>query len=1160
MTLTRLLLASLRYHWRMHASVCMGVVVATAVLSGALLVGDSMRGSLRDLTLDRLGRIDDVLLTTRFFREKLVDETADGAEFKEYYADTVPTIITRGAISCPDKSDSKTALPSTGASVIGCDERFWGLWDGEEDDLPTGRKVTLSRELADDLGVTAGDSVVLRIRQAGSIPADATLGKKTDTMQSHRMTVGAVLDDKGPRKGPARFALRPSQISPKNAFVSLRWLQDKLDRPGMVNTMFVARDASRSETSHESSDNAALLQQILRPKTVDYGIRIERSQLGYCNITSDRMLISPATERAIIESLADYKVQPVLAYLANTISCHGKTVPYSTITAIDFESATDGTAFKGKDSTSKKFLDINGNPIPPLKDGEIVLNQWTATRLGAKPGDTVELTYFQPHSGAGEYQEETKMFRLVAVTAMSGAAVDRDLVPRVEGITDEATMTDWDPPFPFDAGRIADADERYWGKYGAAPKAFVSLAEGRSLWGSRFGETTSLRVSSQGSTQPKSVLTVEDLQKDLKFDPAAMGFVVQAVKQQGLAASQGATSFEGLFIGFSFFIVAAAVLLVGLLFRLGIDNRAAELGILAALGLRRRLITRLFLVEGLVVAALGGMLGSVVGVLYAKLMIGGLNTLWVAAIVNPFLRLHINYNSMAQGAIGGTLVAAIAILLSVRRVDLRWPRQLMAGYIENSQSRIHHPQTARGFATKTFIATIAIAVLVAVLLGSVGQEFQAGAFFAGGAILLVVLLLVVWKLLRRWAAGRLIEPRHGNILRLAAAGAARHPGRSTLAIGLIATAFFLIVAVGAFRQDPTAEKPNLYGGNGGFSLFVQTELPVYHDLGNAAARKNLGFTEAELRLLGRCTIFSLRTHGGDDASCLNVYRPGQPRLLGLPNAFIERGGFAWADAPKTETETKNPWRAIQDESGRKVPVVLERNTAKYALHVGGRGTIFPIEDEQDKVVDVEIVGLLAASLFQGDLLMGESALLRLFPGTSGYGVFLVEVPPDDELDKNIAIVQAALGRVFEDHGATVETTGQRLATLAVVQNTYLSTFQSLGSLGLLLGTFGLAAVLVRNMVERRGELALLRAVGFRRSLLARMVAYENCILLLGGLGCGITAAMLAVLPQLISGEAAVPWSFLLVTIIEVMVFGILAGMVAFWIVISWPLMKTLRQE
>ena len=680
------------------------------------------------------------------------------------------------------------------------------------------------------------------------------------------------------------------------------------------------------------------------------------------------------------------------------------------------------------------------------------------------------------------------------------------------------------------------------------------------MWGNRFGDTTSLQVTGKQDKKSEQSVTPEKIRETLKFNPAEMGFVFQPVKQQGLAASRGATSFEALFIGFSFFIVTAAVLLVGLLFRLGVDNRAEELGILAALGLRRRRIMLLFVIEGLVVAVVGGVLGAAAGTIYAKLMIDGMNTLWVAAIVVPFMRLHVTYTSLAIGAVGGTVVATSAVLLSVWRISLHSPRQLMAGHMIDSTPSIRHQPATRGFTLKTLVRILIIAVPTAVILGSVGQEFQAGTFFAAGAILLVILLWTVWKLLRRWSAGRLVVPRRGNILRLAAAGAARRPGRSTLAIGLMAAAFFLIVAVGAFRQDPSNEKPNLYSSNGGFSLYAQTELPVFHDLGNASARKTMGFSEDELRLLDRCKIFSLRVHGGDDASCLNVYRPGQPRILGLPTAFIRRGGFAWAEAPKTESDANNPWQALQGKSRLGVPVVLERNTAKYTLHIGNRGSTLQIENEQGRPIEVEIAGLLAASLFQGDLLMDESNLLQLYPDTSGYGVFLLEVPQDDDYNKHVLLVQAALRRVLKDYGASVETTGHRLARLAVVQNTYLATFQSLGSLGLLLGTFGLAAVLMRNMVERQSELALLRAVGFRRSLLAQMVAYENCALLLGGLGCGITAAMLSILPQLISGEAVVHWAWLAGTIIAITLFGILAGLLAFWIVISSPLMKALRQE
>ncbi len=84
-----------------------------------------------------------------------------------------------------------------------------------------------------------------------------------------------------------------------------------------------------------------------------------------------------------------------------------------------------------------------------------------------------------------------------------------------------------------------------------------------------------------------------------------MGFVFQPVKRQGLAASAGATPFSVLFLAFSSFLILAAVMLVALLFRLAIERRAAEIGILLAVGFSRRAVGRLLAAEGLLVAAAG---------------------------------------------------------------------------------------------------------------------------------------------------------------------------------------------------------------------------------------------------------------------------------------------------------------------------------------------------------------------------------------------------------------------------------------------------------------------------------------------------------------------------------------------------------------------------
>jgi ABC-type antimicrobial peptide transport system permease subunit len=155
-------------------------------------------------------------------------------------------------------------------------------------------------------------------------------------------------------------------------------------------------------------------------------------------------------------------------------------------------------------------------------------------------------------------------------------------------------------------------------------------------------------------------------------------------------------------------------------------------------------------------------------------------------------------------------------------------------------------------------------------------------------------------------------------------------------------------------------------------------------------------------------------------------------------------------------------------------------------------------------------------------------------------------------------VEQALETSLGDFGFDVQRSADRLAAFMAVQNTYLTTFQSLGGLGLLLGTFGLATVQLRNVLERRGELALLRAAGFRRERLAILVMLENAALLVGGLALGIAAALVAILPHLLGGGAAIPWLTLAVTLGLVLLVGLAAGMSAVRATLRAPLLPALR--
>ena len=276
--------------------------------------------------------------------------------------------------------------------------------------------------------------------------------------------------------------------------------------------------------------------------------------------------------------------------------------------------------------------------------------------------------------------------------------------------------------------------------------------------------------------------------------------------------------------------------------------------------------------------------------------------------------------------------------------------------------------------------------------------------------------------------------------------------------------------------------------------------------------------------------------------------------------MISRGGFAWGGTlAETPEEQKNPWLLLRRppvENDASIPVVLDANTATYSLHVGLGDTI-EVDDGRGGRIECRVVGLLKNSIFQGDLLMAESQFVAGFPNQSGYRLFLVDVPPDEaDPDAVAASLEDALG----DYGFDAIETTDRLEGFLAVQNTYLSTFSSLGAMGLLLGTFGLATVQTRNVLERRSELALMRATGFRRSTLATMVLMENITLLAGGMAIGVLAALAATLPHLLAGGASIPWTTLSVLLAIVLATGLITGLAAVRATLRAPLLAALREE
>ncbi len=1143
-------------YWQTNLAVSLGAAVATASLTGALMVGDSMRGSLLEIAVGRLGGITHSLVAQRFFRSALAAEIVGELRGSGATASAAPAILLRGGVSHADL-ESRVE----GIGILGVNEQFWQL-DSFEHPIDvikrTDRSVILNEPLAAELQAKVGDDVILRLAKPAAVSTETLLGRRDDVSSSIRLEVAAIL----PAEGLAAFGLNPRQTTPKNAFVPLSVLQRSLDREEQINAILGSIGQPDQVDTHSRSDGDSDMWQRALQKTArlgDVGLRLRQCEsLGYVAVESDALLIPPALESAIRAAALDagLTASPILAHLANTIAVESTSqsvaarIPYSTVAAIEPLSET----------MRKLTASLNTEVI--LAPGDILLNQWAADDLRASVGDRIALTYYLIND-RGTIETHSTTFTLRGIVPLAGAAADPGFIPEYEGISNAKSLADWNPPFPIDLSLVRDRDEDYWKDHRTTPKAFISLVDGQRLWASeseRFGRITSFRLSStaagESATNGNLDAVVEAFTTSLSrnMNVADLGLRFQPIREQVESAAQGGTDFGILFVSFSFFLIAAAAMLIALLFRLGVERRAHEIGMLLSFGFTPRAVGRILLTEGALIASIGGVLGIGGALGYAWLMLEGLRTWWSDAVNAPQLHLHVRAATVAIGFLAGVLVSTVSIVWSVRGLTHLSPRRLIDGRLGDSDLTAGRHQGR----TSAVIAVIAFALAAGLAATAffVDTNTRIAVFFAGGSAMLVSCLAIQAYWLRRRSIDLIHRPGTMALFRIGTRNARRNRGRSLLTASLIASAVFVVVSLEAFRHDANAGGGDRQSGTGGFSVVAESAVPLPFDPSTPEGRDSLGMTDSRFDSGEAARIYAFRLRPGDESSCLNLYRPTQPRIVGADDDFVRRGGFRFAASlAVSEEEKQNPWTLLHHAfPDGAIPAIGDDSAVTWQLRLG-LGKDLVIEDDRGRSVQLRFVALLKGSVLQSEIVIGDAAFKNLFPSISGRAFFLIDAPASEATG-----IELALERELSPYGLDASNAQGRLADYFAVQNTYISTFQSLGGLGLLLGTAGLAAVLLRNIWERRRELALMRTVGFAQTRLCIIVVVENAVLLVAGIVSGLIAAALATVPAVWTNAQSIPWKSLITTLTAVLVFGLSACLASTLSALRTSLIPALRSE
>jgi len=1081
----RLILRGAWHHRRTHAGLLAGTTVGATVLAGALFVGDSVQSTLLDLARLRVGNIEFALAgEDRFFRASL----AGGIGSEVGGVVVAPAIAARGSAGRVDGH-----VVANEVQVLGVGADFWSLAPDPANTASTPRDgdwVGLNERLAKQLGIGVGDAIVVRVERPGHVSGDAPLSGERDRVVAIRGKVAEIVDD----ESFGRFNLRAGQVPPYNLFLPLERLQNTLDRASRAN-LLLAGSNDGSTVAGELLDASlagrwGTRDSELELRAVDAGNRIE--------VVSARVFLDPSVVVAARSIAGSGEVQPVLTYFVNAILSVGNETPYSMVTAVD---------------------PWPGGPLPlGMRDDEIAINAWLGEDLGVEPGDRVTLRYTVV-ADRRRLEEKSREFRVRAVLPMAGIAVDRQWMPKFPGLADAENCRDWEPGIPLDLSRIRDRDEAYWDRYGGAPKAFVTLAVGQEMWRNRWGELTAVRVSAGDY----SLAALEE-NLDAALAPGVLGLSFQPVGERAIAAARSPVDFAQLFLSFSVFLIIASALLTGMLFAFAMDHRSSEAGLLLALGFKPRVVARLFLLEGGVIAVFGSLFGVAAAMAYTEVILWALANVWRDAVGNVSFTFIPSWQSVVL-AVGLNVAVAMGAMAAVSRAQFRRPaRELLTG----GSKRHDGLAGAAGRRTTTGMA-IAATLSALVLIGfgagksggySVGMFFAAGALllFAGGAILF-----------RRMCQN--LQPGAGlaGLADLSARNVSFRRWRSLTVAMVLAGGVFMVVAVSSFRHPSTSGNLEGSPGTGGFPLLAESTLPVYEDLASPVGRAALAIPED---LFEGVRIVPVRVRAGDDASCLNLNRAVYPRLLGVsPPEMNAQSAFRFSKM--SSGLGAEGWSILDaDLPDGAVPAIADEATIRWALGKSVGDSIDYL-DERGRLFSVRLAGALSGSILQGNIVISEGRLIEKYPAHGGYRMFFIDTPiaRRDEF-------AATLTRMLADRGFSITQAARRLAEFQAVENTYISIFQVLGGLGLLLGTAGLGIVVGRNSMERRSEFATMQAVGFRKRSILRLLRLEHRFPVLWGLSIGSLSAVIAVLPGLANWSGEFPLLGLVLLVFAMAVAGI----------------------
>jgi putative ABC transport system permease protein len=821
------------------------------------------------------------------------------------------------------------------------------------------------------------------------------------------------------------------------------------------------------------------------------------------------------------------------------------------------------TLFGADPAGMKGFSPIVGSDgrhvsLADLSPGQAYLNTDAADELGVRPGDTV-----------------------IAYPAGSRAVL------RVRDVVE------------FNGAATADA-------------ALLLPLEEAQLFYARYGQVLGVMISNRGSGGSAVALS-DAVERTLTPTLQAHDLELQTIKQDAIeSADEAGSAFMAFFTTFGSFSIAAGILLIFLIFVMLAAERRGELGIARAVGTRRGHLTQMFTFEGAAYDVVAAIVGAILGAIVAFGMVFLMAKAFGAENEDAGLQVEFafTWQSLLIAFALGVLLTLVVVAFSAWRVStmtiatairnlpeppvVRPRRRIVLGGLGGLLG-VLLVLTAGNAATPLMLGVSLFIVSLVPLARLVGIPDRIAYTVAG--LTMVVLLLLPWSMwesvfgplamdFSTWIVSGLmivvgavwVIVYNADLLlgaMMAALGRIKaltpllrmsmaYPLKSRFRTGTTLAMFTLVVftlvtgstSTGSFQA--AFNDVDTFGG--GFDIRAGTGArAAIPDMG-AALRERLGARASDYPVVGSQSVLAV------DARQLGTGRPFENyHVRGLDSSFLSHTTFQLGSIARGYKSSRDVWMALQEHVGLAVvdSLVVQRrdnfgfNVMPSDFKVTGfyadEGKPFdpvPVEvlDKQTgEKTRLTIIGVLSdsAPFEMSGISSSQSTLAAAFPGRSEPTIHYFTVAPG--IDPGAAAQR--LESAFITNGLEAESIQKVVQDSVAANKTFNRLIQGFMALGLVVGVAALGVISARAVVERRQQIGVMRAIGFRRTMIQTVFLLESSFVALTaivvGTGLGLLLGWNIIedsrkTPSWANLEMVVPWGDLVLIFVLVYAVALLA--------------------